>query len=168
MRTLLGAICVFASSLHAASLAYVDSRDRLVYQPEGGKPVVVDRNGYEPNLRRNGKQLLYTRQQSANSPKRTLVLYDVASGRSRDLISGFVSGPVWSPDGRRMGFTRLEAKVWQVWVMDLAEPARLQPNQCLLDRARRKNSPETANIRLLPPGLRLDEQQQDSHPPQES
>jgi len=124
MRTVIGAICVFASSLHAATLAYVDSRDRLVYQPEGGKPVVVDRNGYEPSLRRDGKQLLYTRQESATSPKRTLVLYDVASGRSRDLISGFVSGPVWSPDGRRMAFTRLEAKVWQVWVMDLAEPAK--------------------------------------------
>ena len=45
MRTVIGAICVFASSLHAATLVYVDSRHRLVYQPEGGKPVVVDRNG---------------------------------------------------------------------------------------------------------------------------
>ena len=124
MRTVIGAICVFASSVHAATLAYVDSRDRLVYQPEGGKPVVVSRDGYEPSLRRDGKQLLYTRQESATSPKRTLVLYDVASGHSSDLISGFVSGPVWSPDGRRMAFTRLEAKVWQVWVMDLAEPAK--------------------------------------------
>ena len=58
MRTVIGAICVFASSLHAATLAYVDSRDRLVYQPEGGKPVVVDRNGYEPSLRRDGRPLM--------------------------------------------------------------------------------------------------------------
>jgi hypothetical protein len=42
MRTVIGVICVFASSLHAASLAYVDSRDRLVYQSEGGKPVAVE------------------------------------------------------------------------------------------------------------------------------
>ena len=111
MRTVIGTICLFVSGAQAATLAYVDSRDRLVYQPAGGKLVVISRDGYEPSLRRDGKQLLYTRQESATSPKRTLVLYDVESGRSRDLISEFVSGPVWSPDGRRMAFTRLETKV---------------------------------------------------------
>jgi len=124
MRTAIGVICVFVSSVNAATLAYVDAQDRLVYQPKGEKPVVVARNGYDPSLRRDGKQLLYTRQEGATSPKRTLVLYDAASGRSRDLISGFVFGPLWSLDGRRMAFMRMETTTWQVWTMDLDEPAK--------------------------------------------
>ena len=92
-----------------------------MYQPAGGKPVVLTLNGCGPSLRRDAKQVVYTRQESPTSPQRTLVLYDVASGRSSDLISESVSTPMWSPDGKRMAFMRMETTDWQVWVIGRAE-----------------------------------------------
>jgi len=40
---------------------------------------------------------------------------------------------------------------------DKGNGCMLQPNQGLLDWARRKNSPESADIPHLPPGLGVDE-----------
>jgi len=51
-----------ASAASAATLAYVDASGHLVYQAEGARPKGIDAHGYEPSLRRDGKQLVYTRQ----------------------------------------------------------------------------------------------------------
>jgi Tol biopolymer transport system component len=124
MRSILVVAVLLACGAGAATLAYVDSNGHLVYQAQGVRPRVVDTHGYEPSLRRDGKQLVYTRTGGDARPN-TLVLYDAATDLSRDLITGYVSQPQWSPDGSRIVFLRYDV-ARLVWVMDPSEPAKAQ------------------------------------------
>ena len=125
MRFIFGTICILASGASATTLAYVDAKGTLVYQAEGSRPGIADAHGYEPSLRRDGKQLVYTRQTSDKGPN-TLALYDAATSRSRDLVTGYVTQPLWSPDGTRIRFLRYDTKR-ELWVMDPSQPSKASP-----------------------------------------
>jgi Tol biopolymer transport system component len=121
-----GALCVTSvlrPAAYPATLAYVDSEGRLIYQAEDGRrTVVTEGNGEEPSLRHDGTQLVYTRQVNSGA-WRTLVHYDAQNRLSRDLISGYVAQPLWSADGGRIAFLRVEAGNTRVWTMDPTAPA---------------------------------------------
>jgi hypothetical protein len=113
-----------AASLHAATLAYVDGHGRIIYQAQGAAPRVAATSGYGLQLSTDGKLLLYTREER-DQPRRTLVLWDAQTGRSRDLVTGLVSDPHFSSEGTRIAFLRLDQNAgsdWCLWVMPLADP----------------------------------------------
>jgi hypothetical protein len=63
---------------------YVDANGHLVYQAEGSRPRVVDTHGYEPSLRKDGKQLVYTRQISDSRPEYTCRHWPLARSKLPD------------------------------------------------------------------------------------
>ncbi len=110
----------------AVTLAYIDTAGRVVYKAEGTPPRIVEaKNGYDLCLSRDGKRLLYARG-AAEGPNRTMVLFDAASGKSRDLMGGLVSLARWSPDGARISFLKMDRSLnaWQLWIMPAAEPSK--------------------------------------------
>jgi hypothetical protein len=70
--------------------------------------------------------VVYTRLEK-DMPRRTLVLWDSATGKSRDLITGFVDDPHFSADGMRVAFIRLvqdDKSGWNLWTLPVADPAK--------------------------------------------
>jgi Tol biopolymer transport system component len=121
MRILIGCGIVAACALQGATLAYVDARGHLVYQAAGARPRVVDHHGYEPSLRADGKRLAYTRQITDDGRPNTLMVFDAETGTSRELVTGYVGTPMWSPDGILLAYQTHEEKS-HVWIMDPARP----------------------------------------------
>jgi dipeptidyl aminopeptidase/acylaminoacyl peptidase len=115
-----------AAALHAATIAHVDPRGRVIYQAEGAAPRVAAADGSAVRLSADGKRLVSTRWER-DMPRRTLVLWDAATGASRDLITGFVADPHFSADGSRIAFLRIvtgDRSGWNLWIMPVAEPAK--------------------------------------------
>ncbi len=124
MRTLIATLLLCTSTGGAITLAYIDTSDRVIYKPEGAPPRVVEaKNGYDLCLSRDGKRLLYARG-IPDGPNRTMVLYDAASGKSRDVMSGLVASARWSPDNTRVSFLKMDKNAWQLWIMPAVEPSK--------------------------------------------
>ena len=117
-------IVLAATAASAATIAYRDAAGRVVYKPEGGAArIVAAANGGELCLRRDGKALVYTRDEPTG-PNRTLVLYDAGTEKSRDLLGGLAMQPLWSGDGAWIAFLRFDSGKWQVWRMPAGDPAK--------------------------------------------
>jgi len=69
------------------AVAYQNSAGSVVFGRARQKKVVAP-EGTELALSHDGKKLLYTRSDSKTSPDRTIVLYDLDSGKSLDLLHG--------------------------------------------------------------------------------
>jgi WD40 repeat protein len=78
--------------------------------------------GTELALSHDGKKLLYTRADSKTGPDRTIVLYDFDSGKSQDLVHGYVRQAFWSPDDSRIAFLKAQDRAWQVWSFLVTTP----------------------------------------------
>src|SRR5437016_5955773 len=83
-----------AAALNATTVAHFDPRGHVIYQAEGAAPRVAATSGYDVRLTPNGRQLTLARLER-DMPRRTLVLWDAATGGSRNL-----------------------------WIMPVAEPAK--------------------------------------------
>jgi Tol biopolymer transport system component len=116
------AVLLFSTLVHATTIAYRDQTGRVVYKPEGAAAIVVAKAGADLNLSRDGKRLLYTRTEG-DGPKATIMLYEASSGTSRDLVTGLVGTPMWSPDGTQIAFLKRNQSDWQIWMMSGAKPA---------------------------------------------
>lgn len=114
-NTVLEPITKFAPPV---AIAYVDAAGKIVVS-YGAMKKTVATTGYELSLSHGGKKLIYTHVAGTN---RTIVLYDVDSGRSQDLITGLVHQAFWSPDDSRIAFLKFVDEKWQVWTFPTNAP----------------------------------------------
>jgi uncharacterized membrane protein len=103
------------------AVAYLNSAGAVVLSRGTAKKVAAP-EGTELALSHNGKKLLYTRSDSKTGPDRTIVLYDFDSGKSVDLVQGYVRQAFWSPDDSRIAFLKAVDRSWQVWTFAAATP----------------------------------------------
>jgi uncharacterized membrane protein len=99
--------------------AYLDATGKVIVSRGEVKKTAAPA-GYELSLSHDGKKLLYTRDLAGT--ERTIVLYDVDSGRSQDLVSGLVHQAFWSPDDSRVAFLKIVDQKWQVWSFPVSAP----------------------------------------------
>lgn len=103
------------------AIAFLDPERRVVMS-RGETRKIAARSGGELCVSHDGKRLLYTRQDSAGGPERTIVLYDFAIGTSKDLVRGAVRQASWSPDDSRVAFLKLVESKWQLWIFPVNAP----------------------------------------------
>ena len=102
-------------------VAYLNSAGSVVLSRGATKKVVAP-SGSELALSHDGKKLLYLRSDSTSGAERTIVLYDWDTGKSTDLLHGYVREAFWSPDDSRVAFLKALDRAWQVWVAPPAHP----------------------------------------------
>src|SRR5215475_2058633 len=105
------------------AVAYSDSTGKVMLA-RGEAAKLVAPKGSELSLSHDGKRLLYTREDS--TPDHTIVLYDVATLKSTDLIRGAQSA-FWSPDDSQIAFLKPSGTTLQVWTAPAASPDRAAP-----------------------------------------
>ena len=106
-----------------AAVAYLNAAGNVVVSRAAGKKIAAQA-GIEPALSHDGKKLLYTRSDAKNAPERTIVLYDLDSGKSQELVHGVLRQAFWSPDDSRIAFLKLQDRSWQVWSFPAATPEK--------------------------------------------
>jgi uncharacterized membrane protein len=105
------------------AVAYLDGAGRVIFA-HGEARKTVAAAGSELAVSHDGKKLLYTRADSKTGPERSIVLYELETGRSRDLAGSNVRSAFWSPDDSRVAFLKYDGKEWQVWTLPVAEPEK--------------------------------------------
>jgi uncharacterized membrane protein len=103
------------------AVAYLDAAGRVMIS-RGEVRKAVASSGSELALSHDGKMLLYTRSDSKTGPERSLVLYEVDTGRSRDFAGNNVRQAFWSPDDAKVAFLKFDGKIWQVWTAPFSAP----------------------------------------------
>jgi len=118
-KTVLDPITNFHSPV---ATAYLDTGGHvIVSHGEARKAAGI---GAEPALSHDGKKLLYTRSDSKSGPERSIVLYDLDTGRSRDIAGNNVRQAFWSPDDSRIAYLKFDGKLWQVWTAPASAPEK--------------------------------------------
>ncbi|HEV1994251.1 MAG TPA: hypothetical protein VGR03_07970 [Candidatus Acidoferrum sp.] len=102
-------------------VAYLNAAGNVVVS-RGAVKKIAAQVGTELALSHSGKKLLYVRSDSTTGPDRTIVLYDLDTGKSVDLVHGLVRQPFWSPDDARIAFLKALDRSWQVWSFPVATP----------------------------------------------
>jgi uncharacterized membrane protein len=103
------------------AVAYLNAAGAVVLN-RGTVRKTVAPSGTELALSHDGKKLLYTRSDSKTGPDRTIVLYDFDTGKSQDLVHGYVRQAFWSPDDSRIAFLKAQDRAWQAWSFAVAAP----------------------------------------------
>ena len=104
------------------AVAYLDPAGNVILARGKTKKTVAP-EGTELALSHDGKKLLYTRSDSKTGPDRTIVLYDFDTGKSLDLVRGYVRQAFWSPDDSRIAYLKAMDRSWQVWSFQISSPA---------------------------------------------
>jgi len=68
-----------------------------------------------------------TRARIQDQPRRTIVLYDLDSGKSLDLLHGLVRQAFWSPDDGASSSSSFWIAPWQVWSFPAGHPESALP-----------------------------------------
>jgi Tol biopolymer transport system component len=118
-------VAILPIRAHALTMCYVDHDDNVVCKVGDAAPKTVADTGYELALSPDGSRLLYTRDEKGM--ERTLVIYDLKSGKPHDLLKGVVRLGKWSPDGKTIAFLKNVPPNWQVWTMPADAPAKAAP-----------------------------------------
>jgi uncharacterized membrane protein len=103
------------------AVAYVDAAGNVVLNRGKTKRIVAP-EGTELAVSHDGKKLLYTRSDSKTGPDRTIVFYDLDTGKSLDLMHGLVRQAFWSPDDSHIAFLKAIDRSWQVWSFPASTP----------------------------------------------
>ena len=103
------------------AVAYLDASGNVVLS-RGKIKKTVAAEGSELALSHDGKKLLYTRSDSKTGPDRTIVLYDFDTGKSLDLVRGYVRQAFWSTDDSHIAYLKAMDRSWQVWSFPVATP----------------------------------------------
>ena len=117
-KTVLDPITNFHSPV---ATAYIDSSGRVIVA-RGAIRKTAATSGTEPALSHDGRFLLYTRSDSASGPERSIVLYEVDTGRSSQIAGNNVRQAFWSPDDSHIAYLKFDGKIWQVWTAPLIAP----------------------------------------------
>ncbi len=102
-----------------SAIAFLDAEGRVIMS-RGETRKTVARTGRELCVSHDGRRLLYTRDDSASD--HTIVLYDFATGTSKELVKGAVRQAFWSPDDSRVAFLKNVDSKWQLWALSLNAP----------------------------------------------
>lgn len=104
------------------AVAYLDSSDHvIVVRGQVHKPASLA--GSEPALSHDGKKLLFTYSTSKTGPERSILLYDVDTGRSSEFAGSTARQAFWSLDDSRVAYLKFDGKFWQVWSAPANAPA---------------------------------------------
>ena len=101
------------------AVAYVNPAGKITFK-RGSKVQVLSAESYQLALSHDGKQLLYTREDSAEN--RVILLYDFATEKSTELVRGSVEQAWWSPDDTRFAFLKFVDGKWHLWSAPVAAP----------------------------------------------
>ncbi len=94
------------------AIAYVNASGKIEVSI-GAVKKIVPATGYELSLSHDGKQLIFTKDLPGKD--RTIVLVDIATGHSQDLLTGLVHQAFWSPDDSRIALLKFVDEKWQIW-----------------------------------------------------
>jgi uncharacterized membrane protein len=100
------------------AVAYLDATGKVMLA-RGEAAKLVAPKGSQLSLSRDGKRMLYTREDSAS--ELTIVLYDAATAKSTDLIRG-AQAAFWSPDDLQIAFLKLSDGALHVWTTSSNTP----------------------------------------------
>jgi uncharacterized membrane protein len=117
-RALLDPITNFHSPV---ATAYLDAAGKLILS-RGEVKKTVSPAAMEPALSHDGKLLLYTKSNSTSGPDRSIVLYEVDTGRSREIAGNNVRQAFWSPDDTKIAYLKFDGRIWQVWIAPTNAP----------------------------------------------
>jgi uncharacterized membrane protein len=117
-KTVLDPITKFTSP---TAIAYIDSAGRVIVA-HGEIRKIAATAGTEPALSHDGKRLLYTRSTSKTGPDRSIMHYEVDTGRSREVAGNASRQAFWSPDDSHFAYLKYDGRAWQVWVAPSAAP----------------------------------------------
>jgi uncharacterized membrane protein len=117
-KTVLDPITKFTSP---TAITYIDSAGRVIVA-HGEIRKIAAVSGTEPALSHDGKRLLYTHSNSKTGPDRSIMLYEVDTGRSREVAGNTSRQAFWSPDDSHIAFLKYDGRIWQVWVAPSAAP----------------------------------------------
>lgn len=101
--------------------AYLDAAGRVIAS-RGEIRKTAATSGTELALSHDGKSLLFTRSDSKTGPERSLILYEVDTGRSREVAGNNVRQAFWSPDDSHFAYLKFDGKLWQVWTATANAP----------------------------------------------
>jgi uncharacterized membrane protein len=118
-KTVLDPITKFASPV---ATGYLDTAGRVVVS-RGVERKTAAAVGAQLALSHDGRKLLFTRPDSQGGPQSTLVLYEVDSGRARDLAVNARQG-FWSPDDSKLAFLKYDGTNWQICTTSATEPEK--------------------------------------------
>jgi uncharacterized membrane protein len=100
-------------------IAFIDPTGKVTVA-RGTAAKVVAPEGNQLAFSHDGKRLLFTREDHGN--ERTILMYDVASGKTTEVMRGMVQNAFWSPDDTRIAFLRFADPAWTVWTMPTGSP----------------------------------------------
>jgi len=101
--------------------AYLDATGRVMLA-RGEVAKVVAPAGSQLSLSHDGKRLLFTRNEAGKD--RTIVQYDVITGKLTELMRGLVASAFFSPNDLTIAFMKLVGTDWQVWTMPAGSPEK--------------------------------------------
>ena len=102
------------------AVAYLDSAGRVIVAR--GQLHKNAGLGMEPALSHDGRFLLYTRSASTTAPQRSIVLYEVDSGRSTPVAGDNVRQAFWSLDDSHFAYLKYDGQNWQIWTAPTNAP----------------------------------------------
>jgi hypothetical protein len=95
------------------AVAYLNPAGKIVVSRGAAKKIATT-TGTELALSRDGKKLLFSRNDAKMGSERTIVLYEFDTGRSKDLVHGTVRQAFWSPDDSRVAYLQSQDQKWQI------------------------------------------------------
>ena len=101
--------------------AYLDPTGKVMLA-RGAMAKMVAPAGYQPSLSHDGKRLLFT--QNLAGKEREIVMYELATGKTSEVLRGLVAWPFFSPDDANIAFMKLVGTDWQVWTMPTGFPEK--------------------------------------------
>jgi uncharacterized membrane protein len=100
-------------------VAYISPTRKIVLK-HLNVPHIIAPEGSQLALSHDGKRLLYTREDKTIG--RAITLYDAATGKSTDLLTGQVQQGFWSPDDTRIAFMKFVDGHWRLWIAPVGSP----------------------------------------------
>jgi uncharacterized membrane protein len=102
------------------AIAYLTPDSRMIFKRGAVTRVIPGKPGYDFSVSRDGKKLLFTRDEGADA--RTINEYDYDSNTVKELLSGSVRQPFWSPDNTGFAFLKFMDGKWHLWTAPIALP----------------------------------------------
>ncbi len=104
--------------------AYLNSTGKLVFK-KGTALRTVPAVSRDFSVSHDGSRLLYLREEKAGN--NGVVLYDPATQKSAELVTGSLREPFWAPDDAHFAFLKNLDGKWQLWVGSSAVTASDAP-----------------------------------------